>query len=854
MHARYRRLIRDAIPRDLRPWLPHPVESGKEAVGLNVSKSTRVARRRAQQRALDANLPLRHQVLYESYYGEGALDSPLAIFEELLEDPRYPSLKHVWVLRGPGTAWEFVTRYRDHPRVKFVQIGTRPYRRELARSRWLVNNSTFPPYFVKRAGQVYVNTWHGTPLKHMGYDMPNGRVEAGNTLRNFLSADYLVSANPHMTDVMYGQAYRLAGLFEGTIIETGYPRIDATVRGTSAHELIKRELRDYNVEIPDGRRVVLYAPTWKGDSYHEPHNDAEDIADTVLELQSQLGDDYFVIAKPHQKVAKFSRGLSELDGRVVPARFPVNRVLAVTDCLISDYSSVFFDFLPLQRPIYFFSPDAAIYDESRGRYVPDEDLPGPSFATVADLARAIASEDFEEPRLAAARDAFAPWDDGNATARIIDVVFGDHRDLPVGRLVTFDAERQKLLFYIGGLRRNGITSSVLNLLRHLDYDRFDVSVNFETPRGAEAREILSEIDDRARLIETPWGVAEQFLRVAFRRRRQRTLPMASKLSALHIDRAFGREWRRIFGTANFDYAIDFSGYSPKPAAVILVAPGARHSIWLHNEIDADMQRTVDGEMPHYSNLSQVRELYPLFDDLVSVSEALSRINAASLADVTRPDQFRHARNFIDGDRVLTLSNAPDAWENEFHDPSLSSRVRRARDEVANIEPGPPVFVCVGRLSPEKNHRRLIEAFRIVLSQSPDARLIIVGDGPTRGALVSEVVASGMGGSIHFVGATANPFVYMAAATCLVMSSDYEGQPMVILEARVLGLPVVSTRFGSVVAALPADAGLIVDQSSDALAEGMLAHVRGEVPARTLDYVAYNAKCLSEFYEAIGVTE
>ena len=92
-----------------------------------------------------------------------------------------------------------------------------------------MNNVTFPAYFTKKEGQIYVNTWHGIPLKHLGYDMPNGNVEVSNTVRNFLHTDYLISASPFLTEV-YKYAYKMDNIYNGKIIEEGYPRLDILFR------------------------------------------------------------------------------------------------------------------------------------------------------------------------------------------------------------------------------------------------------------------------------------------------------------------------------------------------------------------------------------------------------------------------------------------------------------------------------------------------------------------------------------------------------------------------------------------------------------------------------------------------
>jgi CDP-glycerol glycerophosphotransferase len=174
--------------------------------------------------------------------------------------------------------------------------------------------------------------------------------------------------------------------------------------------------------------------------------------------------------------------------------------------------------------------------------------------------------------------------------------------------------------------------------------------------------------------------------------------------------------------------------------------------------------------------------------------------------------------------------------------------------IATIVPprkGSKTFVTVGRLSPEKNHERMLRAFDLVHQEDPDTRLVLVGYGPLAEKLQRIAVELGLAQAVTFAGLQRNPFAIMANSDFFVLSSDYEGQPMVIHEARVLGLPVVTTAFGSVKGAMPEGVGLVVPRDHEALAEGMRAALRGEVPNPPFDAEAYNRAAMQDFYRAIG---
>ena len=166
-------------------------------------------------------------------------------------------------------------------------------------------------------------------------------------------------------------------------------------------------------------------------------------------------------------------------------------------------------------------------------------------------------------------------------------------------------------------------------------------------------------------------------------------------------------------------------------------------------------------------------------------------------------------------------------------------------------PGVRTFVTAGRLSGEKNQERLIRAFDLVHQDDPDTRLVILGTRPLLDRLIEVVDELGLAAAVTLAGYEQNPYVVVANSDCFVLSSDYEGQPMVLLEALILERPIVTTEFGSVRGALPDGYGLIVPRTVDELAEGMRAFLRGEVVSRPFDCVAYNAEATNEVYRAIG---
>jgi CDP-glycerol glycerophosphotransferase len=281
--------------------------------------------------------------------------------------------------------------------------------------------------FRKRAGQRYVQTWHGTPLKHLGYDIGVPKFASGVGYFDFLAGDVaqwdlLLSPNPFSTPIM-AQAFR----FTGEICESGYPRNDVLLAdgATGRAAEVRRRLG-----LPAGKRVVLYVPTWRDDQHDASGAYRLDFRLDLAAAARQLADDYVLLIRGHHLMAA---GIPALPwpgfARDVTGYPDIADLLLVTDVLITDYSSVMFDFAPTGRPMLFFTYDLEQYrDELRGFYFDFVACaPGPlltsSDEVVAALADLNAIAASYRPAHAAFTARFCPLDDGKASARACDQIF-----------------------------------------------------------------------------------------------------------------------------------------------------------------------------------------------------------------------------------------------------------------------------------------------------------------------------------------------------------------------------------------------------------------------------------------------
>jgi CDP-glycerol glycerophosphotransferase len=744
-------------------------------------------------------------------------------------------LRHVWALSNIDPNSPSVAEFAGHPRVAFVVRGSGPYYTELSRAKYLVNNATFPELFGKRIGQIYLNTWHGTPLKGMGYDVPQGAVQTRNVVRNFLTADYLLAPNDD-TAQMYLTGYRMANIFNGCMIHVGTPRIDRQFVDAQQLARIRARLNEAGSNVADSQQLILYAPTWKGDFY-SPEVDVETLSNVVESINAGIDRRrYRVLLKVHQRVYAQARTDSRLRDCLVPNEIPTNDVLAVTHAVVTDYSSIVLDFVATGRPVLFYAPDLDEYAESRGLYRAAGDWPGPVCRTIDELLTHLNDLGRGGPgdpvvayaaAYAAAQSRYCPLEDGNATARVIDVVFrGATTGYDLRR--EFADARTAILIHLGGLRRNGITSAALSLLDNIDHERFDVSVSYPHEAHPDQAALVELIHPRARLFPQSADIVGGRIRVRLLAAVNGRVPLRRQALLRGANAVLRDEWTRAFGASRFEHVIDFSGYVPYWIKLLANRTAGSFSIWLHNDVQAELSNPNRSRRVR-SGLKGACALYRTADQLVSVSEALNEVNRTTLTTSAPGVRFTFAPNTINAERIRRLAREPSPLP-----------LGRAK-----------TFVTAGRLSPEKNHERLIRAFALVYAANRDTRLMVLGSGPLQQRLHRLIDELALRGAVTLAGHQPNPYAVMAGSDCFVLSSDYEGQPMALLESLVLGLPIVTTDFESVRGVMPAGARLVVAREVPALADGMQAFLRGDVAPAEFSPDTYNRTAMQHFCRAIG---
>jgi CDP-glycerol glycerophosphotransferase len=355
--------------------------------------------------------------VFAAYWYRGYACNPRGIYEKLRE--LAPGVRAVWIVEEKHAA-EFPSD------VEHLIAGTRQYYRLLARAKYFVNNVNFPNDYVKRSGTVHVQTHHGTPLKTMGLDLRDAYMEGRGMnferlLRRAARWDYSISQNVFST-LVWERTYPTR--YES--LEVGYPRNDVLANATEDDVERARSL----VGIEPGTRSILFAPTHR--EYQADYQPTVDIG----RLAEELGPEFTILLRLHYFYGERNpptAGSGAARILDVTSHASIEELCLAADCLVTDYSSLMFDYAVLDRPLVIHAPDWQEYRTLRGTYF---DLlaqpPGVVTTTQEELVTAFrsgAAWGEEAARLRSAfRERFCSLEDGRASERVVRRVFLSERE------------------------------------------------------------------------------------------------------------------------------------------------------------------------------------------------------------------------------------------------------------------------------------------------------------------------------------------------------------------------------------------------------------------------------------------
>ncbi|MDD4371349.1 MAG: CDP-glycerol glycerophosphotransferase family protein [Anaerostipes sp.] len=357
-------------------------------------------------------------IVFESFLGKQYSDSCRYIYEEL-QKTKGNQYRYIWIINDKN-----IEIPGDVTRVKRFSLKYFYY---MTRAKYWVNNMRQPVWFEKRDSQVMLETWHGTPLKKLVFDMEDVTSASPTYKKTVFTQsrawDYLIADNPFSYEV-----FQSCFLFEKEkILKLGYPRNDILYLKNNDTQISKLKEQ---IGIPKDKKVLLYAPTWRDDEYYDKGEYKFQLKLDLPKLKEAIGDEYVVLLRTHYFIADSIDTTGIEDFAINVSKYPdIADLYLVSDICMTDYSSVFFDYANLKRPILFFTYDLEKYrDVLRGFYIDiEKEVPGPLLFTNEEVIQSIKGIDQVEAEYKEKYDAFYErfccWDDGYAAKRVVKAVF-----------------------------------------------------------------------------------------------------------------------------------------------------------------------------------------------------------------------------------------------------------------------------------------------------------------------------------------------------------------------------------------------------------------------------------------------
>lgn len=300
--------------------------------------------------------------------GHSVRGNMMYILKELNRDPFFTGYR-IYVRTSEDTEY-IVNEYirKNHWNRTRTVSDSKQYRDLMETAQYLITEVFFPDNWVKHEGQTVINIWHGTPLKKLGLAKNSRNLHhMGNTQRNFIDTDYLIYPNEYTRRNML-DSYKVEDLLTGRTGLIGYARTGGMLQaGEEAEEQIREQL------APNGEKIYAYMPTWR--DYLSEDQLIEDTRTFLQEMDNGLTDHQILYVNLHHKVSDVLDYSSYRHIRKFPAFIDTYQLLAATDALITDYSSVFYDYLATRKQIVLVCADYEEYEKKRGTYMNLMDLP-----------------------------------------------------------------------------------------------------------------------------------------------------------------------------------------------------------------------------------------------------------------------------------------------------------------------------------------------------------------------------------------------------------------------------------------------------------------------------------------------
>lgn len=546
------------------------------------------------------------EILLESKHGEDLGGNIFAILAELTNE-RYKNFCMLLALE-PALFDRFKEMLENYDilHVRMIEIYSKEYYKSLATAGFLVTDTSFPPCFIKREEQRLLNTWHGTPLKAMGRIVPEREYALGNIQRNFLISDYLLYQNGFSEEVFL-RDYMIKNIYPGTILTSGYPR-NSIFAGTDRYDKIRKECG-----LTD-KQVIVYMPTWRG-LLHQKENDKQvaNLLECFIIIDQHLGDDqiFYVKLHPYVKEGIDYDGFTHI--REFPKNYETYDFLNACDVLVTDYSSIMFDFGVTRRKIILFVYDREEYLTDRGIYVDLDEIDLPKVETPMELVAELAREEKPYPDF---YGRFCSYDSADTPRQVCEILLYGKTDIIDHLKVTKikPEGKKKVLIFISGLKKNDNGRRLISNINSINTDRYDVYVCMKSDKVKGATGMLSALKKEVGYFPLTYNVdyrRGEYIACKLMMKFGLCLGFKGKI----LERVAEREAKKYFGTVRFDVSIHHS--EDDYLVLLMCRKLADKTVYNFKYFDYD---SYDRYLKYHVKTRNYLRLFPSYDMIVTTKE------------------------------------------------------------------------------------------------------------------------------------------------------------------------------------------------------------------------------------------
>lgn len=708
---------------------------------------------------------LSQTILLESTHGREVSGHIFSLAEKLKEDfPEYT----IYIVKRKNTSVD--PRFSEN----IVEHMSKEYLRLLATCEYLINDTSFWSFFHKRADQKYFIFWHGTPLKFLG---KSTQVQGyGNVQRNLAAADKIFVSNEFTKEKII-EDFGIKDIVHNQIVVAPSPR--------NSHL--------FEEKVVSGR--YLYMPTWRGVEVANIELSNQMLAELeILDTLLTEGEEMYVKLHPYEaELLNFSeKNYKHL--KQYPENEELYHFLQTVEKLVTDYSSIMFDFAVTNRSVILFTFDEEQYLKDRGMYLNLSELPFRKVKKAENLMKELRKtkqDDYQE-----IQHRYNRFDCIDGTTIVLEYLLKAKATTAVTEYDNWNG-KDNVLIYVYRLDDNGITSSLLNLMSTVDLTKRNYIFIWQEgmiPKHLEYK--IQELPEQIYTFIQTGKVQSTINEMTQTMLYMNQLPCAKEVVA----EMYRRDFDRVFPHLEVNHFIHYPGYDRSYAVWTwaLKKNGIKTDIFVHTDMAQEFK--INPSLKP----KILFEAYQKADNVICVSKPIED----KIQELAPEANTKVMEVLINAENIREIAAKPLPKDLPY---TLLKDLENENTQV---------FVSVGRFSKQKGYDRLIQAFE-KLDRKDTRLLLICSYGPEREAIINQIQESSVKNRIYLLDNLVKPYNLVKAADAFVFSSRYEGLGMVVFEALAVETPVIMTEIPETLEVLgDRNKAIVVENSTNGILEGM----------------------------------